>query len=316
MLLRPFAFFSFLIALATGFAASAQSGDASVTAQIDQNKISVGDRAEVVLEARHNAVLSTLQWPAIPDTFNKLEIVERSKIDTLKNGNDAIYRQRLLVTGFDSGAFTIPRFAFGIVPVAGTSAVIMTDSLRLEVTTVPVDTTKPFKPIKDIVAVKSSWLDYIWWIIGGILLIGLALFTIWYFVKHKKTAMPFFGPKESLEEKAERLLATLEKEKLWENDRVKDYYVRLSEIVRGYIQKRFKVPALEQTTDELLTTAKSHSQLAAHTSALSTILPIADLAKFAKGHPTPQEHIATMDAARQLIRAARPMPVTPPSKKA
>ena len=52
-------------------------------------------------------------------TFNNLEVVERSKIDTIKNGANVTSRQRLLITGFDSGLFKIPAFVFPVVPAGG-----------------------------------------------------------------------------------------------------------------------------------------------------------------------------------------------------
>lgn len=165
-------------------AATVATGQQStVTIKADANKITVGDQARVFIEVMHNSKLGNLQWAAIPDTFNSLEVVEKAKVDTQKQGDVLILRQRLLVTGFDSGMFVIPSFQFSVIPQNGQAYVIETDSLPLLVQTVAVDTSKGFVGIKGIMHVKSSWKDYIWWIIGGLVLIGLAVFTTWYFVK-------------------------------------------------------------------------------------------------------------------------------------
>ena len=221
-----------------------------VSARLDARQITVGDQAKLFIEVQHNAADGKLQWPVFPDTFNNLEIVERGKIDTLAQSSVTTYRQRLLITGFDSGVYKIPAFPFTIIPASGTPTVLQSDSLQLLVQTVPVDTTKDFKPIKNIIYVKSTWLDYIWYIISGIVFLGLLVFVLIYFLRNKKVAVPKpAGPVESLQDKTLRLLAELDAKQLWQKNQVKEYYVELTDIVRNYIEHRFRTPALELTTD-------------------------------------------------------------------
>src|SRR6185312_11881280 len=80
----------------------------TATARMDATSITVGDQARLFIDVQHNPATGNLVWANIPDTFNHLEVVEKGKIDTLKQGNTITYRQRLLITGFDSGVFKIP----------------------------------------------------------------------------------------------------------------------------------------------------------------------------------------------------------------
>lgn len=308
-------FFAACLLAAAG--TSHAQGDVKVSARTDAAQISVGDRARIFLEVAHNPATSRIDWAAIPDSLDHLEIAEKGKIDTIKNGSLVTYRQRLLVTGFDSGLYTVPSFSFPVIPQNGTPYVLHTDSISLLVQTVPVDTTKPFKPIKGIIAVKSSWLDYIWLIIGCVLFLGLALFVVLYFRKHKAVKAPVTpaAPAETLQEKALKLLAALEAEQLWQNGQVKAYYIRLTEIVRGYIEARFQTPALELTTDELMEKTRTSRDLIPVAAQLHTILHTADLAKFARAEPLPAEHLAAMTAAKDLITATPPPPVAPEPPK-
>jgi hypothetical protein len=82
--------------------------------------------------------------------------------------------------------------------------------------------------------------------------------------------------------------------------------------VRTYIEERFKTPALELTTDELLFKAKIHRDLQPYTDQLKMILQTADLAKFAKAKPMPQEHYDAMDHARKFIESSRPIVIVEP----
>ena len=290
--------------LLVGLNAFAQ-GNANVSARIDARQVLVGDQARLFIEV-HNPSTSQLHWASIPDTFNNLEIVEKGKIDTVKNGDNTTYRQRLLITGFDSGMFKIPSFVFTVTPAGGTPYTIQTDSFPLLVQTVAVDTTKGFKGIKGIIYVKSSWLDYIWIIIAGIVFLALLVFVIWYFIRNRKQKPKPQGPVESLQDHVLRLLAELDAKQIWKKQ-VKEYYVQLTDIVRNYIEQRFQTQAMELTTDELLTKALTLPEMQPYYELLSQILHTADLAKFAKFQPQLQEHIDAMTRAREFVDTSRPV---------
>lgn len=303
-----------LVLLLTFAATNLYAQDLKVGARIDAAQIMVGDRARLFIEAQHNPNTSKLQWAAIPDTFNTLEVVEKGKIDTIKNGELVIYKQRLLITGFDSGLYVVPRFAFNIIPNGGQLYILQTDSFPILVQTVAVDTTQPYKGIKDIIYVKSSWLDYLWYIIGAAILVILIAVVVIYFLRNKKTAIPAYvppPPTETPNEKALRLLNELEQKKLWENNNPKEYHTELVDTLRAYIEERFGVNVMELTSDEILYKVAVHKEMSQHRLLLSNILHIADLAKFAKAQPAPQEHLAAMEYARQFVIATKPVVIVP-----
>ena len=300
-----------------GFSSSsfAQQLDAQVSARMDATRITVGDQARLFIEVRNNPSAGRVQWAAIPDSINNLEIVEKGKIDTQKQGGFVTYRQRLLITGFDSGLFKIPAFIFPVIPNTGAAYTVQTDSFNLLVQTVAVDTTKGFKGIKNIIYVKSNWRDYIGYIIGGGVLMALIIFAIIYFIRKKKNAPPKpAGPAETLQEKTLRLLNELDARQLWQKNQVKEYYVDLTDIVRNYIEERFSTPAMELTTDELLYKVQLHRELQPYHSLLSIILSTADLAKFAKAQPLPQEHMDAMEKAKEFVQTSKPVIIITPTE--
>ncbi len=283
-------------------------GDATATARLDVRQILVGDQAKLFLEVRHNPSSVKIQWPTILDSFNKLEVVEKGKIDTIKQGGYITYKQKLLVTGFDSGLFQIPPFQFAVIPTSGTASVLTTDSFQLLVQTVAVDTNKAFKPIKSIMFVDATWLDYLWYIIGGIALVVLTIIGVVYYMKHKKPVVKEpKQPKVPLQDQVLAKLAELDARQLWQKNQVKEYYIELTDIVRSYIEERFKTHAMELTTDELLYKARLHKELQQYVSVLTVILQTADLAKFAKSQPMPQEHFDAMDNAKKFVDSSRPV---------
>jgi len=292
--------------------------DAKVAARMDAGKITVGDRAHLFIEVHNNPSTGKIQWPVFPDSVNQLEIVEQEKIDTLQQGGFVTYRQKLHITGFDSGVFKVPSFAFTVIPKAGKPYTLQTDSFQLLVQTVAVDTTQDFKPIKNIIPVTTTWKDYIGYIAGGGLLLLVIVGEIIYLLRRKKPApapKPA-APAEPLQQKTIRLLNELDKKELWQKGQVKEYYVELTEIVREYIEGRFQTPAMELTTDELLAKAKVNKEMQPNYEVLSKILSTADLAKFAKWQPSPQEHIDVMESSKNFVNSSRPkIPETPTEKK-
>lgn len=279
----------------------------AVHAKLDAVDITVGDQIKMFIEAK-NSGNEVLQWAFIPDTFNKLEVVERGKIDTAKDGAATIYKQRLLITGFDSGLFKVPAFQFSVIPNTGAAYTISTDSFLVSVTTVPVDTSKAFRGIKNIIAVKTDWKEYLPWIIGGVALLLLLLLIIKKLMKKRPApvAAPSL-PAETLQQKTLRLLDELDAKKLWQKGNIKMYYSELTSILRGYIEERFKTPAMELTTDEILSKSHDHKEMSKYYDELAQVLHTADLAKFAKAQPLPYEHTQALEQTKQFVTATKPV---------
>ena len=102
-------------------------------------------------------------------------------------------------------------------------------------------------------------------------------------------------------------LARLDADRLIEQRAFHVFYVRLSDIVRQYVERRFGLMAPERTTDEFLhelrgdpAFGKEHQQL------LARFLRAADMVKFALHEPTPEESGDALDAARGFVEETRP----------
>jgi hypothetical protein len=298
-----FLLFSLTLLICGAESSYAQTG---VRAYTDTRRITIGDQVKLWLEVKPSSRKDVVQWAKMPDSLAGLEIVEKGKIDTIASKDSFMLRQRLLVTGFDSGSFYIPSFVFQI-SANGVVNQYSTDSIPLQVQTIAVDTAKAFKPIKEIVEVKFSIWDYWQLMLAALLLIGFGIFIWIYFYKNRKTKIPVNTkvPPEKSHEKALRLLEELKAKQLWEQGRSKEYFIELSDIIRVYLEERFGITAMEQTTDELLALLKKQTdgkaELRKVRPELKLILSTADLAKFAKASPMPHEHSACMAAAVEVV---------------
>jgi hypothetical protein len=99
-------------------------------------------------------------------------------------------------------------------------------------------------------------------------------------------------------EELKRLLA----EKLVEQGAVKDFYLRLSHILRHYIEDRFGLHAPERTTEEfLLDLGSTQALIPHHKELLKEFLNHCDMVKFAEHQPSTMEIQQTFDSCKQFI---------------
>lgn len=287
------------------------------TAKLDTNDIIIGQQIKLKLSIDYrvdNGKRVKINWPQINDTIIKqVEVINQSKIDTIIPDKSDPYHfiqtKTLNITSFDSGYWAMPPFTFTL---ADDSTPIQTDALLLTVNTVPVDTTAAIKPIKPPYEEKYTWID---WIKDNILIISivvgaaLLLFLIIYFTKkyYKEKPRPEAPAPPPIPahiialEKIEKLKA----EMLWQNGKLKAYHSSLTEIVREYIENRFKVPALEQTTEEIIFSFRSVAIDTESMIKLKQMLVLADLVKFAKEHPLPNENELSMSNAIDFINGTK-----------
>jgi hypothetical protein len=284
-----------------------QPAGASVSARLDSTHILIGEQFHLLLEASSEGPASWV-WAEVPDSFDHLMVVNRGPVDTLNTGGKTVYRQSITLTGFDSGYWQVPSLQFRTITrdTAEGAGVMHTDSLQIVVNTVPVDTTKPFRPIKQIRSVPLDLLAYWPYALGVVVLALVILWLVFFRKRAEKVEKAPDVPREPPYEEAVRSLKALEGEKLWQHQEVKAYYTRLTDILRRYIERQFSVNAMEQTSDELLASVRPVTKLNQQRENLRYILETADLAKFAKLEPQPEAHEASLKKAYELVEWTRP----------
>jgi hypothetical protein len=275
-----------------------------VKAVIDTTNIRIGEQfnLQISVEETQNVIIPKLQ-------LKGLEIVDSTQTDTLKN---SLIRKYIL-TGFDSGAFYIPQQQIFV-----KNQAYLTDSLLVNVASVAIDTTKIKKfPIKSIKSESYTFDDfkiYLYILLAAIAIIG---FWIYWFVFRKQKIEeeePTYRTLPPYEEAIFRL-HELDEKLLWQNNKVKQYYSELTEIVRGYMERELHVPALEKTTDQVLDMIKDFKEAETiETSnetikALKDLLREADLVKFAKSKPLALEIEQNRKDAQYVVDNLKPKPI-------
>lgn len=255
-----------------------------VQTSIDTTKNKIGAEFKLTLKTNVDT-LSKVVFPNLKN-FGALEVIQSYPIDTIKKNDRYELVKKYGLTQFDSGKYTITS-----VKILINSKAFLSDSLRVEVANVEVDTLKQkMYDIKDIAPADNS-ISYWWkWILVLLIIAGLGALAYWYVKKHKEKKEEGEIYKTPIE-KATNLLNTLEKKELWQRGEIKEYYSELTDIVRIYIEEAIEVPAMESTTSELIQALKIASlkkkmELSKGTiDNLFTVLKQADLVKFAKSKP-------------------------------
>ncbi|MBP6586375.1 MAG: hypothetical protein KA215_12000 [Flavobacterium sp.] len=255
-----------------------------MTTSIDTTKNKIGAEFKLTVKATVDTT-SKVVFPSVKN-IGPLEVIRSYRIDTVKNGDKYELIKKYGLTQFDSGKYTIPS-----IKVLINNSPFFTDSIRVEVANVTVDTLKQkMYDIKPIVEVSSS-NSWIWKLVLVLLVIAaIAAFIYWWIKIRKKKIVEQEVYKTPIE-KATVLLNNLEKKELWQKGEIKAYYSELTDIARNYIEEAIQIPAMESTTSELIeglrkASLKKKMTLSKETiENLEQVLRQADLVKFAKSKP-------------------------------
>jgi len=296
---------------------SANAQEIKVSATLDSNKIQIGQQVKLKLTVDYRVDKGKqikIQWPTIADTIRKeIEVVSQTKIDTIIPDSSNLFQFRqtktLYLTSFDSGYWAIPPFKF--IVNADTNG-FYSEPLLLEVGTVAVDTSLAIKDIKPPFEENYSWIDWLkdnMYVVYGTLVSILIVIVIIIIIRYFRKVPPPMVVVEKTKIPAHIIaiekLNKLRDDKLWQDNKIKQYYSELSEILREYIENRFKIQALEQTTDEILIEFRNVAVDDESKLKLKQALFLADLVKFAKEQPLPNENELSLTNSYDFVNGTK-----------
>jgi hypothetical protein len=251
---------------------------------VDTTKMRIGEQINYTLQLKADSTAQII-FPK-QALFAPFEILEESPIDTLRAVSHYLFTKKYALIQFDSGAYWLPPQKVSVNGFAKIS-----DSLLIQVTNVPVDTLKQkLFDIKPIAQVEENFdaltQSLIFGLLAVLILIGL-IYSFFFAKKMRKERRKKLPPFERAIEE----LKALEAVSPTEHEEYKNYYSRLTDVVRRYLEEEAKISALESTTDELLLKLEALKQsrkleLEKETiKNLKSVLQTADLVKFARSMP-------------------------------
>jgi hypothetical protein len=258
----------------------------SLNTSIDKKGILIGEHLQYKLEASFPANTYKINWLGIADSVNHFDVIERRRTDSSFTGNLLNVKRTITLTSFDSGVWTIPAFVIKFEPLTGNKAYhLFTDSIRINVSFSPLDSTKTFHDIKTILDVSDKWPLWMWIAAGllGLLLIGLSYYIIKKLIRRKPEAALI--SKLSPLEEAMQSLNELQNQQLLVKGEVKQYYSRLSDIFKRYVSRKTNSDFFNLTTDEILIRVNDISISKKNIVLIANSLRMSDAVKFAKYIP-------------------------------
>ncbi len=142
-----------------------------------------------------------------------------------------------------------------------------------------------------------SWLA---WSVLGILFLVLGSVIAFVFVRRRSLQETSYKPSPSQE--AQQALDLLVREGLPQQGRYKEFYIRLTSIVRNYIEGTTGLKAPEQTTEEFLVEMRQSRRFnPAQSMRLQEFLEAADMVKYAGQQPALDRIGFSVDRAREFI---------------
>ena len=279
--LRIFRKFLFLLLI---FASTAFSQEISISARTDSTNYRIGDWIQLRIEVRLPLTVETI-GPVVKDSIGSFEILKAEASDIVSDGDKQSRTWIFTLTTFDSGKGYVPPVDFAYrLKGDTTQRLARSNSLTLDIGSVAIDPQGDIRDIKLPFDAPWKFEDYLLYLIalGAVLSAGFGYYYWRKKRKQKEGDLARIKPQIPPHLEALYALRELEDKKLWQQGKVKEYYSEVTEIIRRFFEGRWKVVALELTSDEILVQMKIISDAQKVWREMQSFFMTADLVKFAK----------------------------------
>jgi hypothetical protein len=305
-------FFALLfVAASSGQCLAAGADDIHVKAEVNKAFLTIGDPVTYTVTVEHAPDIKILSSIPAPSS-DFLEIKKVADIDQ-KEKKKIVTGRQFTLTSYRLGEFILDPVTIKYQKDGQPEKTILTSKLYLTVKSVAGgDDQKDIRDVKTVVPYKLR--------LGKLLavLVVLALLVGGYFLyralRKKKNVFQPATPPLTPEEDALLHLTELFESDLLKRGFIKMYYLRLSEILRTYFEKRYKILAVESTTIEILRAFRPQHLEAGLYKKIQEVLEASDLAKFAKWIPTAPETSQINTKAGEIIKESAPVPEQVPAE--
>lgn len=296
--------------------AVAQTKPPIVDARLEPDSVAIGDQFHLEVTVTKDQV-QIVDFPMFENGIigEKIEILKEGAVDTiLHEGRTLTLRKRYLLTTFDEGYYSLGRFPTLYMDKNIVDTLWSRDSLLLKVGTYEIDTVKQtIYDIREPLHTPVKFGEISGYLIWG-LIIGAAIALLVFYIIRRRKRIPLFGkpsPADPPHVKAIKALEELHHQKVWQNNKHKQYYTRLTDIIREYLEERYGVHAPEMTSDEVLEAIVQFSLPERSVNELRHLLRSADMVKFAKQIPDSEDNETAFTAAYYFVEQTKPTEIEP-----
>ncbi len=283
-----------------------ERGPVTFRVKASRKQITIADRITLVLEVLADQKYE-VELPKFGDKLEQFGIVDYDTMaPKLLEDSRISYRRSYELEPFLSGDYQIPPMNVRFWEQSKQSQKV--HEIQSEQIVIKVSSLLPEKyaqlKIKDLagpVELPAVARDWLYTAAGAaLLLVGAVIgLVVWLGHRHKDTIKSIRIPPDQM---ARRQLEKLLAEKLVEQGKLKLFYIRLSGILRHYIENRFALHAPEQTTEEFLEEIRDNHVLGAkYKVLLGEFMKHCDMVKFAEHQPTNPQIQKTFDICKNFV---------------
>lgn len=294
-----------------------------VRGSVEPDSIGIGDRFLYSIEVDKDLVQSVFFPSFGGDGSEPYSLIEDMPIDTLsRDGRRMTIRKRYLLGAFEEGIHNVlPQVMYADKNIVDT--LYGADTLHVLVTTFQIDSTShsifDIKPQKTLPFRMGEITGYIKWVIVALLVIAALVYALRRVLAHYgRSLRDMFrpAPPQPPHVVAFAALEKLRGERLWQQEKHKQYYSALTDILRSYLVGQFGIGAMEMTSDEIIEAVRGIDVPRKNAMDLTEILREADLVKFAKATPAAEENEAAYRAVWDFVEQTKPAEPEPEQPEA
>ncbi|WP_420633437.1 hypothetical protein [Candidatus Palauibacter sp.] len=279
------------------------------TIEADTTEIHVGDPLTLRLSVEHPADLS-VRWPDSLGlgAFEALTL----EVGTPEASGGGLRTPALLrVTAFELGELEVPSLDLELTDGADRTVTVSTDPVVIGVTTVGLDEGGEIRDVKGPRTIARNWLLLWPWVL---LALALASLGFWWFRRRRASDAGGSEPPEPARpphEIALEALGRLERSPLLQRGEIKEYHIEVSQIIRTYIEGRYRIWAMEMITPDVIAGLGRAGVDPETRTAFQRFLEACDLVKFAKWRPDAAACRDILKDARELVERTKFVPPPP-----
>lgn len=286
----------------------AVSAQVSVEAVIDSIQIFVGQQAHVTLTAtaKENAKVEFPQFKPMEYITPGVEVLDRQELEQQAQDNGFVSRSMVYtMTSFDDTLYYIPPMTVKI-----DGKPYKSKSLALKVLTIEVDTlhAEQFFGPKDVQDNPFLWSDWEWpfWLSVLMLVLLAVAYYLYLRLRDNKPIISHIRIVKRLlpHQKAMKEIEQIKANKMVSSENSKEYYTKLTDTLRKYIEERYGFNAMEMTSSEIIEKLMA-SQDQKALDELRQLFTTADLVKFAKYSTLINENDANLVNAIDFINQTK-----------
>ncbi|SYZ73985.1 conserved exported hypothetical protein [Candidatus Zixiibacteriota bacterium] len=277
----------------------------SIETSVDRSEIYIGDLIKYTLSIIHDSNI-VLTPPPIGANLGAFDVKDyQTDVETKLKDGRIKSESRFVLTTFTTGDYIIPPIPVEFKLPDGTVKYLISEPTPIRVKSLLAEGNDS-ADIRDIKGpiyfkMKATWPYYM----AGIVVILAAAGYYWWWRRRKK-----LGPAEFIDtrkpwEIAFESLAVLQQKKYVEEGKFKQFYIELTEIIRAYFGRVYRMPVLDMTTDEFLGQIVEKEVDAELFNRLKKFLNHGDMVKFAKLIPEAEKAVADFDEVSAIVETVR-----------